>query len=94
MRAVPSIFAADKLAANETQYETVDPDTIGYIRGCLSILINVFGKLHQEHLTQFDQKVSEGLTQKDLSYYKYLVSRQITEIGDQFRELEAYFKAT
>lgn len=94
MRSVPHIFVAEKYAANETQYEQVDPDTIGYIRGCLAILINVFGKLHPEHLTQFDQKVSEGFNNKDLSYYKYLISRQITEIGDNFRELEAYFKAT
>lgn len=94
MRAVPSIFAAEKRAANETQFDVVDPDTIGYIRACLTILINVFGKIHQAHLTEFDKKVSEGLTQKDLSYYKYLISRQITEIGDNFRELEAYFKAT
>lgn len=84
----------EKLAANEKQFEPVDTDTIGYIRGCLVMLINVFGKLNPAHLTEFDKKVQEGLTQKDLSYYKYLISRQVTEVGDKFRELEAYFKAT
>ena len=95
MRAVPNIFVAEKQAANEKQFDPIDLDTQGYIRGCLVILINVFGKIHPEHLTEFDRKVaSEGLTQKDRSYYKYLISRQITEIGDSYRELEAYFKAT
>ena len=94
MRAVPSIFAAEKQAANEKQFDPVDTDTLGYIRACLVILANVFGKINQAHITEFDQKVSEGFTQKDRSYYKYLISRQVTEIGDSFRELEAYFKAT
>lgn len=94
MRAVPSIFAAEKQAANETQFDPVDNDTLGYIRACLVILVNVFGKLHPEHISEFDRKVQEGLTQKDRSYYKYLISRQVTEVGDSFRELEAYFKAT
>ena len=95
MRGIPSVFAVQKQAANEKQFDPIDLDTQGYIRGCLDILIRVFGKLHPKHLEEFDRRVaSEGLTQKDLSYYKYLISRQITEIGDNFRELEAYFKAT
>lgn len=95
MRGIPSVFPMEKRAANEKQFDPVDLDTQGYIRGCLDILYRVFGKIDPSVIQEFDQKVSsEGLTQKDLSYYKYLISRQITEIGDKFRELEAYFKAT
>lgn len=94
MRGISSVFPMERQAANEKQFDPVDHDTQGYIRGCLDILIRIFGKLHPATLEEFDKKVAEGLTQKDLSYYKYLISRQITEVGDDFRELEAYFKAT
>lgn len=94
MRSVPSVFP-EKRAANEKDYEPIDINTQGYIRGCLDILYRVFGKIDPSVIQEYDQKVaSEGLTQKDVSYYKYLISRQITEIGDSYRELEAYFKAT
>jgi hypothetical protein len=95
MRSIPSVFPLEKQAQNKNQYEQSDIDKQGYIRGCLDILIRVFGKIEPTVLQEFDQKVaSEGLTEKDRSYYKYLISRQITEIGDSFRELEAYFKAS
>ncbi len=96
MRSIPSVYALQKQAeANTKQFDPVDMDKQQYIRGCLDILARVFGKIDPAHIEEFDRKVaSGGLTEKDRSYYKYLISRQITEIGDSFRELEAYFKAS
>lgn len=93
MRSPPSVFPQEKQA--QKSYEATDIDKQNYIRAALDILVNVFGWADKSILEEFDQKVSSGgLTEKDRSYYKYVISRYITNLEDNLRSLQANFKAS